>query len=76
MRALIDARRTVKTPPVDLSKIQDVLNFAIEREKDAVLFYVGLEQYVPEKDRPTVRSIIKAEGTHIVKLSALKKEFA
>ena len=76
MRALIDARRTVKEPTIDISNIQEVLDFAIAREKDAVLFYVGLENYVPEKDRPTVKSIIKEEGNHIVKLTALKKQFA
>ncbi len=74
MRTLIDARRTIKQPPVDLSNIQEVLDFAIEREKDAVLFYVGLENYVPQKDQSTVRSIIKEEGSHIVKLSKMKKE--
>lgn len=74
MRALIDDRRTVKTPPVDMGNIQDVLNFAIAREKDAVLFYVGLENYVPEQDKAMVKSIIKAEGNHIVKLTNLKTQ--
>ena len=76
MRALIDDRRTVKSPPVDMGNIQEVLDFAIAREKDAVLFYVGLENYVPEKDKPTVKTIIKEEGKHIVKLTDLKKEFS
>ena len=74
MKALIDSQRTVKQPPIDLGKILDVLNFAIEREKDAVLFYVGLENYVSEEDRPTIKTIIQEEGSHIVKLSALKKQ--
>ena len=34
MRALIDARRTVKEPTIDISNIQEVLDFAIAREKD------------------------------------------
>ena len=76
MRTLIDARRTVKKPKIDISNIQEVLDFAIEREKDAVLFYTGLVNYVPEKDQPTVKTIIKEEGMHIVKLTAIKKEFA
>jgi rubrerythrin len=75
MRTLIDSRRTVKEPPVNLENIQEILDFAIGREKDAVLFYVGLENYVPEEDRQTVKNIIKEEGTHIVKLTHLKKEF-
>lgn len=76
MQTLIESRRTIRQAPSDLSQILDVLNFAIEREKDAVLFYVGLENYVPEENRSTVKDIIKEEGSHIVKLSALKKEFA
>ena len=74
MRTLIDAQRTVKTPPVDMANLQEILDFAIAREKDAVLFYTGLENYVPEKDQPTVKDIIKEEASHIVKLSNLKKE--
>jgi rubrerythrin len=74
MRTLIEARRTVKKPNVDVSNIHEVLDFAIEREKDAVLFYVGLENYVPERDRLIVKGIIKEEGSHIVKLADLKKE--
>ena len=76
MRTLIDSRRTVKEPKIDLDNIVEILDFAIAREKDAVLFYVGLENYVPEKDRPTVKTIIKEEGNHIVKLTGLKKEFS
>ncbi len=76
MRTLIDSRRTVKKPEINMGNIQEVLDFAIGREKDAVLFYVGLENYVPEKDKPTVKTIIKEEGSHIVKLTNLKKEFA
>lgn len=75
MRTLIDSRRTTKEPPVDLNDIPAVLDFAIAREKDAVLFYVGLENYVPETDKPMVKTIIKEEGNHIVKLTGLKNEF-
>jgi len=75
MRTLIDSRRTVTQPPVDLANIHVILDFAIAREKDAVLFYVGLENYVPEEDRPTVKMIMQEEGKHIVKLTELKKKF-
>jgi rubrerythrin len=74
MRTLIDARRTVKEPNVDVNNIPEVLDFAIAREKDAVLFYVGLENYVPEEDKPMVKTIIKEEGTHIVTLTNVKTQ--
>jgi rubrerythrin len=74
MRTLIDAQRTVTTPPVDMANLEKIIDFSIAREKDAVLFYTGLENYVPDKDQPTVRVILKEEATHIVKLSKLKQE--
>ena len=46
-----------------------------EAQKDAVLFYVGLENYVPEKDKAMVKTIIKEEGNHIVKLTNLRKQY-
>mgnify|MGYP003471857707 FL=1 len=76
MRTLIDSRRTVKEPTIDLNNLTEVLDFAIAREKDAVLFYVGLENFVPDKDKSTVKTIIKEEGNHIVKLTILKQQFA
>ena len=76
MRTLIDSRRTVKEPKIDLNNLTEVLDFAIAREKDAVLFYVGLENFVPDKDKSTVKTIIKEEGNHIVKLTSLKQQFA
>ncbi len=76
MRTLIDSRRTVREPKIDLNNLTEVLDFAIAREKDAVLFYVGLENFVPDKDKSTVKTIIKEEGNHIVKLTSLKQQFA
>jgi rubrerythrin len=74
MKTLIDSRRTVKEPTIDLGNIGEVLDFAIAREKDAVLFYVGLENFVPDDDKSTVKTIIKEEGNHIVKLTNLKQQ--
>ena len=76
MRTLIDAQRTVKAPSTGLDNIQEILDFAIAREKDAVLFYTGLENYVPDENKVTVRDIIKEEASHIVKLSKLQKRFS
>ena len=75
MRTLIDSRRTVKEPTIDLDNLTEVLDFAIAREKDAVLFYVGLENFVSDDDKSTVKTIIKEEGGHIVKLTNLKQQF-
>ncbi len=76
MKTLIEEQRSVKKPPVDMNNIQEVLDFAIAREKDAVLFYAGLENYVPQDYQDSVKAIIMEEGSHIVKLSNMKKELA
>ena len=75
MRTLIESQRTVQAPKIDLTNLADVLDFAIAREKDAVLFYVGLENFVPDDDKSTVNTIIKEESGHIVKLANLKQQF-
>jgi len=48
---------------------QDILNMAIELEKDSIIFYLGLEEYVPaESGKDKVRAIIKQEMGHIALL--------
>ncbi|GAK54701.1 rubrerythrin subfamily [Candidatus Moduliflexus flocculans] len=74
MRVLLDSGRISKTLPVDMENLQATIDYAIGREKDAVLFYTGLEQYVPAKDRETVRGIVREEARHIVKLTHIKAE--
>lgn len=48
------------------------VEFAIGREKDSVLFYVGLKNFVLDADKAKVDQIIKEEGHHIALLSKLK----
>ncbi len=55
--------------------LQDVLDFAIQREKDSVVFYLGLKDIVPEalgKDK--IDKIIREEMSHITLLSKRKAE--
>ena len=48
---------------------QDILNMAIGLEKDSIIFYLGLEEYVPaESGKDKVRAIIKQEMGHIALL--------
>lgn len=75
LKTLIEEQRRLSgSPPVRVDRIGEVLDYAIQREKDSVLFYVGLKDYVPKKDRETVETIIREEGRHIVKVSQLKDE--
>jgi rubrerythrin len=56
--------------------LRDVLQMAIGMEKEAVVFYTGLKDFVPEGSQKNADFIIKEKMTHIAalnkKLSALK----
>jgi len=57
--------------------VEDILKMAIEAEKDSIVFYLGLKDFVPIKaGRDKVEEIIKEEQSHITllsqKLAALK----
>lgn len=55
--------------------VEDVLNFAIERERESVLFYVGIQRLVPNEDQAEgVSRIISEEMDHVAILSALLRE--
>jgi rubrerythrin len=56
---------------------EDILKTAIEAEKDSIVFYLGLKDFVPaETGKDKVEEIIKEEQSHITvlsqKLAALK----
>ncbi|MBN2223930.1 MAG: ferritin family protein [Deltaproteobacteria bacterium] len=50
--------------------LQDVLHFAIEIEKDSIVFYLGVREAMPEElGRLDISQIIKEEMRHITFLS-------
>lgn len=50
--------------------VEDIVKLAIEAEKDSVVFYVGLKNFVPAKaGKDKVDEIIKEEMEHIAELS-------
>lgn len=55
--------------------ILNALDFAIQRELDAVLFYQELKAFVPVADNATIDAIIEEERKHFAQLSAVKKNF-
>lgn len=57
--------------------VRDIMNYAIDAEKDSIIFYLGLKNYVPStKGKNKVDEIINEEMNHItelnLRLSALK----
>ena len=51
---------------IDYSDIRTVLKTAIQHEKDSIVFYLGMRDYVPERlGRSKVDEIIQEEMSHI-----------
>ena len=64
----------LKKDPVEQLKdketAEDILKFAIEAEKDSIIFYLGLKNFVPAKaGKDKVDEIIKEEIGHIAELN-------
>ena len=54
----------------DKETAEDILKFAIEAEKDSIIFYLGLKNFVPAKaGKDKVDEIIKEEIDHIAELN-------
>jgi len=73
MQELItSSRSTLPLSAAELSDMNAAIDYAINREKDSILFYVGLKNLVPSHAQDKIDIIIKEEAKHIVMLSGLK----
>jgi len=52
----------------------DALDYAIDMEKDSLLFYYELQKMIREKDRDVLEQLIEQEKDHVSKLRSLKKK--
>lgn len=55
-----------------IESVSQALNYAILREKHSILFFTGLQYYVPIEFRSTLDSIIRQEMQHAEKLIILR----
>ena len=69
LRALADTRIFFEKE-IDISSMKDILKAAVEAEKDAIVFYLGMKDLVPDKlGKDKLDIIIKEEMGHIRILS-------
>jgi len=69
LRALADTRIFFEKE-IDISSMKDILKAAVEAEKDAIVFYLGMKNLVPDKlGKDKLDIIIKEEMGHIIILS-------
>lgn len=55
---------------------KDVVQFAIDMEKDSILFYYELDRMIRQKDKEVISRLIDQEKEHLKKLSTLLAEIA
>ena len=53
---------------------RDALQFGIDSEKDAILYYSEMIRFVPSRDHATVEGIIDEERRHLSQLVGLMKD--
>lgn len=69
LKALADTRVFFEKK-IDTSSLEEILKAAITAEKDSIVFYLGMQEAVPEKlGRSRLDQIIKEEMGHIRQLS-------
>lgn len=73
MRALVETAVFRKDSHA-LNSDAEVLEYAIDREKDSILFYIEIKDHIPEKHHEAIDTIIDEERTHIIKLLDIKEK--
>jgi rubrerythrin len=69
LRALVDSRVFFKKE-IDVTSMVEILKSAIEAEKDAIVFYLGMKEAISQNfGRDRIEAIIKEEMGHIRLLS-------
>jgi len=53
----------------------NTIDFAIEREKDAIIFFLGLTGALEGEDNEKINRIIQEEKSHMIDLLRLKERF-
>ena len=51
----------------------ETIDTAIQAEKNSILFYIEMQNFVKQPDQQTVLNIMNAEKAHLVQLSQLKE---
>ena len=53
---------------------QEAVDYAIKAEKDALLFYYEISNFIREKDKSILDQIVKEEKDHLQKLTDIKND--
>jgi rubrerythrin len=65
-------RKKFESQKYDIKNILDILDFAMDREQDSILYYMTLMTIVREEQSHLVQKIIEEERKHFIKLNKTK----
>ena len=58
---------------LDFDDLATIFDYAIEREKDSILFYMALKDFVSPEIKDHINKIIIQEGKHIAMILTIKQ---
>ncbi|MFN3966259.1 MAG: ferritin-like domain-containing protein [Endomicrobiia bacterium] len=78
LRAYADQHIFVKNNEIEekASKVKsdiEAIDIALGFEKDSILFYIEMRNFVPDNEKPIIDKIIEEEHRHYTKLTEVKK---
>lgn len=65
-----------KIQKMEINSIVDALNFAIEREKDSILYYQEVKNILPQTQHKEIEKIINEERKHFLDLTHIKNSLS
>jgi len=76
MKAMADSHvfinKSGKEFAQNIKSFSDAISIAMKFEKDSILFFEGMKQFVPESEHKTINELANEERKHIVKLIELR----
>lgn len=77
VKELIAAGRKVpKLTAEQISDLKFAVNYALDRERDSVMFYTSIKNYLASAEKKHVEIIVEEELRHMVMLNGLRKKIA
>ncbi|MBI5887159.1 MAG: ferritin family protein [Deltaproteobacteria bacterium] len=61
--------------PLTVRSEKDAVEYAIQMEKESLLFYLEMKNMIREKDKAVIDNLIEQEKNHLSQLTAIKNEF-
>lgn len=72
---LIFTEDSLKKDVEKIKNAKEACEFGIRRELDTILYYQEIKNFVPDKEREQIDTIIGEERQHFIKLTEMKKKF-